>query len=288
MTATLPPFFRLSGTREADAAPGRDRDAHLTRLETSADILRGRDCGMGFFSHLLPWGLVLQALALLHFIRRRPDTIWLWIIIFLGPLGALVYLFIEVLPDLGLLRDSFEGVGRRKRIAHLEAVIRENPSPGNYEELADLYLDERNYARARECYDKAISPRDDQPDPIYRRAIATIHLGDFASAVRDLEYVTARDCKYDLHRAPALLAHAYANTGQPEKAEALFRKVTETSTLSETYLNYAAFLGSQGRNDEARTWAQRILDKKPTMPRYLQRRERPWFRKAKALLKRLE
>ena len=38
---------------------------------------------------------------------------------------------------------------------------------------------------------------------------------------------------------------------------------------------------------EARQWAERILAKKPTMPRYLQRRERPWFRKANALLKNL-
>jgi hypothetical protein len=59
------------------------------------------------------------------------------------------------------------------------------------------------------------------------------------------------------------------------------------STLSETYLNYAQFLGSQGRTNEAREWAQRVLQKKPTMPSYLRRRERPWFRKANALLKKL-
>src|SRR4030095_2607063 len=53
----------------------------------------------------------------------------------------------------------------------------------------------------------------------------------------------------------------------------------------QTYLNYATFLAAQNRNDEARQWARRILAKKPTMPRYLQRRERPWFRKASALLK---
>jgi hypothetical protein len=67
----------------------------------------------------------------------------------------------------------------------------------------------------------------------------------------------------------------------------LFRQATEISTLSETYFNYAAFLASQNRPAEARDWAQRILAKKPTMPRYLQRRERPWFSKAGALLKRL-
>jgi hypothetical protein len=241
---------------------------------------------MGFISWLFPWGVLLQAVAIVHFIRRRPDGLWLWVIIFLGPLGALVYIFMEVVPDLGLLRQSFDAFGRRKRIGQLEAVVLENPSPGNYEELADLYLDEGKFARAREAYDKAISTRGD-PDPIYRRGIAEIQLGDFEAAVKDLEHVTTLDSRYDLHRAIALLAHAYANTGRPAEAEALFEQATAISTLSETYFNYASFLASQGRTAEARQWLERILAKKPTMPRYLQRRERPWFRKAKALLKRL-
>jgi hypothetical protein len=84
-----------------------------------------------------------------------------------------------------------------------------------------------------------------------------------------------------------LLAHAYAHTGQPEKAATLFQQSTQISTISETYYNYALFLQSQGRNAEAREWTQKILDKRLTMPGYLRRRERPWFRKAHALLFRL-
>jgi hypothetical protein len=241
---------------------------------------------MGFFSLLFPWGVILQALALVHFIRRRPDNVWLWIIVFFGPLGALVYIAMEVVPDLGLLRQSFDSFGRRKRIKQLEAVVIENPAAGNYEELADLLLDEGKFARARECYDKAITSRGD-PDPIYRRGIAELQLGDYAAAVADLEYVISRDAKYDFNRAIALLAHAYANSGEAEHADALFLQATAVSTLSETYLNYATFLASQNRTAEARDWAQRLLARKPTIPRYLQRRERPWFRKASALLKRL-
>src|SRR5687768_5487088 len=116
---------------------------------------------MGFISLLFPWGLMLQALAIVHFIRRRPDTIWLWVIIFPGPLGALVYIAMEVVPDLGLLRHSFDALGRRKRIRYLEALVLENPAVGNYEELADLYLDEGKFGRARECYDQAIATRAD-------------------------------------------------------------------------------------------------------------------------------
>ena len=60
---------------------------------------------MGFlYSLLFPWNLVLQAIAIVHFIRRRPDNYWLWIILIGGWIGALVYIFAEVLPDFGLLR----------------------------------------------------------------------------------------------------------------------------------------------------------------------------------------
>ena len=46
---------------------------------------------MGLFTGLFyPWGLLLWIAAIIHFIRRRPDTYWIFIILFLGPLGALV------------------------------------------------------------------------------------------------------------------------------------------------------------------------------------------------------
>jgi hypothetical protein len=242
---------------------------------------------MGFIGFLFPWGVILQVLAIVHFIRRRPDGIWLWVIVFLGPIGALVYLGMEVLPDLALLRQTFESVGRRKRIERLEAMVLDNPSPGNYEELADLHLENASYQRARECYDKAITSRVDSLDAIYRRGIAEIHLGDFAAAIRDLESVVARERKYDFYRAIALLAHAYAHSGRGQEAAALFEEATGSSTASETYLNYAQFLASQGRIEEAREWTLRVLAKRATMPRYLERRERPWFRRARALLKSL-
>ena len=240
-----------------------------------------------FYSFLFPWNFILQGIAIVHFIRRRPDNYWLWIILVGGGLGAVVYIVAEVLPDLGFLRQSFKAFPRRRRIRELEAIILDNPSAGNYEELADLYLEEGKYARARESYDKAISSRTDSPDPFYRRGLTEIELGDFPAAVTDLERVVQKEPGYDFHRARGLLAHAYANTGQPAKADELFQQVTVISTLSETYYNYATFLAAQGRTAEAREWAQKILAKKPTMPGYLRRRERPWFRKANGLLLRL-
>jgi hypothetical protein len=242
---------------------------------------------MGFlFFAFSWWAILIRVIAIVHFIRRRPDFFWLWIIL-ISWIGALVYIVVEVIPDAGIMRQGFKTFPRRRRIRELEAAIHDNPSAGNYEELADLYLEENKYARARECYDRAISSRTDSPDPFYRRGIAEIMMDDYSAAIPDLERVVAEDPKYDFHRAAALLAHAYANTGQALKAGDLFQEVVKISTASETYYNYATFLLSQGRNQDAREWAQRILDKKPNMPGYLRRRERPWFWKASALLARI-
>jgi hypothetical protein len=236
------------------------------------------------FGFLFPYGVVLQLLAIIHFIRRRPDTYWLWIILMFGGFGALAYIFIEVIPDFGLLRSSFQVFPRRKRIKQLEGMIVDNPSIGNYEELGDLYLDDGQFVKARECFDKVLA-REESIDPLYRRGLCAIALNDFQAAVADLEKVTARDGKYDYQRAGGLQAYALGKIGERDKASTLFAEVTETSTLSETQYNYASFLAETGRTAEAREWTERILRKKATMPDYIRRRERPWFRKAKVLLK---
>ena len=234
-----------------------------------------------------PYGFVLQAIALVHFVRRRPDGFWLWVILIGGGVGALVYILVEVVPDAGLLRDSFQVFPRRKRIRYLEAAVLDNPSIGNYEELGDLYLEDRQYAKARECFDRVLAQRSDAVDPLYRRALSAIALNDWQAAADDLRRVVALEPRYDYHRAAGLYAHALAQAGDLDEAGARFAEVTQVSTLTETEYNYASFLAATGRHAEAREWAQRVLSRKQTMPAFARRRERPWFRRAAALVKRL-
>jgi len=242
---------------------------------------------MGLLGSLLfPWGLILQAVAVVHFIRRRPDTYWIFVILFLGPLGALIYLLAEAAPDLTFLsQQSARGFSRRKRIRELEALVQVNTAVGNFEELGDLYMDEGRLAQARACFDRSIQGGSTTLDPFYKRGACAVLMGDGQAAIPDLERVVTKDSGYDFHRAEGLLAEACAITGQKEKAETLFRAATETSTMSETYLNFAELLASEGRNAEAREWARKLLNKAQGMPAYLKRRERPWFRKAKKFLR---
>lgn len=238
--------------------------------------------------HLFPsWGVLLQILAILHFVRRRPESYWFFIIFFGGFLGASVYILVEMLPDLGLLRDTIQGFGRRSRIQQVETDILNNPSAANYEELGELYKDQGQYAKGREAFTNAIAARSDSIYTFYSRALCSLAMNDLDAAIPDLEYVVANDRKFDYYRAAGLLADAYTRAGQLDRAEPLFLEVTQISTTPETLYNYASFLKIAKRRDEAREWAHKLLAKNRTLPRYMQRRERPWFRKGKSLLKEL-
>ena len=57
-------------------------------------------------------------------------------------------------------------------------MIIDNPSIGNYEELGDLYLDDGQFVKARECFDKVLA-REESIDPLYRRALCALALNDY-------------------------------------------------------------------------------------------------------------
>lgn len=230
-------------------------------------------------------GIYRPGVALLHAVKRRPEYYGYYIIVFGGFLGAAVYMVVEMVPDTALLSHTFHRFGRRSRIRQMERVVEDNPSAGNYEELAGLLLDQKQYAQARDGYDRAIAARADSLDAFYRRGICSLELGDIPRALQDFERVCQADPRYDHDRAAASLARVYALAGRPESAGAWFSRATQFSNWPETHYHYACFLKQQGRGAEARAVAEGILKRKRGMPVYLRRIERPWFRKARALLK---
>ena len=241
------------------------------------------------FGFYFNWGILLQIGCVIHFIRRRPNTYWLWIILMFGPLGSLAYILVEVIPDAGLLRGTLQVFPRRRRIRELERIIIDNPSSGNLEELADRYLEDGKPAKARELYDRAITPRTASIDPYIsprpRRARAR------RSARRRRRLLARR------HRGPEIrlpprrrpprprLRPARARTRTPRRGSSRRPRCPRLRSWRSTTPSSSS---RPERPDEARQWAQRVLDKKATMPRYLARRERPWFRRAKAVMKRVQ
>jgi len=234
--------------------------------------------------HFFGWGVILQIAAIIHWSRKRPETYWLFVIIFFGGLGAIAYFLVEGV-DYRSVNVTLHGPSRRRRIHTLQALIRDNPSAGNYEELGELLLTERKYAEARAAFDAALAQRTDSIDPFYRRGIAELELGDHAAAIADFERVVKQEPKYDYSRARCLLAQALARAGRTAEAEVLFDQLVSSTTSPEATIGAAEFYAERGRTREARELAETLLARRATMPAYQKRRDRAFLRRAGKLLR---
>src|SRR5579859_695315 len=195
-----------------------------------------------------PWGFILQIIAIVHFVRSRPSGYWLWIILAGGWIGSTVYVFVELVPDLGLDRPFRHYFVLRKRIEEAEGTVLDNPSPGNYEELGMVLFDDGQFARAREAYDRSITPRTDHLDPYYRRALCDIELNEWMRPLADMERVYKKENDYDFHRCAGLYAQCLVVAGRNEEALAILENTLNLSTLTETQYYYAALLQKMGRH----------------------------------------
>src|SRR5258706_12563193 len=201
--------------------------------------------------HLFGYGFIFQVAAVIHWSRKRPEAFWLWIIIIGGIIGALAYFLIEGLPDFRNVQRTLRGPARWKRIRILRALVIQNPSAGNYEELGELLLDEKRYREARDAFDRALSVRTDSIDPFYRRGIAEFELRDDEAAVTDLRRVTAADPKYDFSRSSCLLGQSLARLNRTEEAMSVFDRIAHSATGAEPLVFAAHFFADRGRPAEA-------------------------------------
>jgi hypothetical protein len=235
------------------------------------------------------WNLsfVFQLLMLIHFFRTRPEFYWFFIILFLGPLGAAVYFFVEVLPGIQWKLPAIQRFERKRRREWLEKIIQDSPSQAAMAELAGIYSVEGLDPQAIELFSRAIQLDPEDPASLFGRGACYQRLGEHAKAVADFKRVLEIEPSHRFHSGYLALADAYDAMGNEEKAIETYEAVLGRTTLSGAYYGYGRLLARRGETERARKMMEEILTKRTTLPRYLRRQERPWFRKAKELLKTL-
>jgi len=228
---------------------------------------------------------LLQVLMIIHYFRRRPESWWFYVIIFLGPLGALAYFVMEVLPDLHYKPPAIARFERRRRRRWLEPVVEESPTPANQQELAELLAADGDHQRAIDLFTRVLARDPAAPDLLFGRAKSYLALGDTGRAIADLERLVCVQPNFHFYEGYVTLAETYVRAGREEVARAAYQEIVSRTTVSRAYFGYGELLNRLGEREEARRMMRQILAKRPSLPRYLKRQERPWFRKAEGFLK---
>jgi hypothetical protein len=205
--------------------------------------------------------VLLMSIALcVHAWRTGQDTFWLFIILFLQPIGGLVYLVIILLPSifggsrarqLGQAARATLDPGRGYRAA--QKAHEDAPTVANKIRLASAAAAQGRWEEAEQLYrEGAQGIHAEDPTLLLGRANALVELGRFAEAVPLLDQLAQDTDKGRTAAESLVLARAYEGLGRMTEAEAAYRFAVERLPGLEGIGRYAAFLAHVGRTDEAR------------------------------------
>jgi hypothetical protein len=245
--------------------------------------------GILFFGGWNLWsvGAIFQVLMIVHFFRNRPEYYWLFVIFFLGPIGAAGYFVVEVMPGMRWKLPVFERWERSRRKQWYEKLVKESPSQEALGQLAAICALEGNHSRAVELYADALERDPGDHECRYGRARSYMAAQNYDGAVQDLSVIVASEPHFKMHAAQLALAQSYEALARPAEAAGVYRSVLDRNPVSAANFGLGKILAEEGDTKEARRLLAEVVSKQTGLPRYLRRQERPWVAKAKKLLKSL-
>jgi len=102
----------------------------------------------------------LQAICVIHCLRKGRTTNWIWLIVFLPVIGSLIYIFTEIFTSRDI-QNVQSGIGSvfnpGASLRRLEENLRFTDTFANRVALADAYLSTGNTDRAIELYESSLT-----------------------------------------------------------------------------------------------------------------------------------
>ncbi|HEY3799026.1 MAG TPA: hypothetical protein VGL58_11785 [Caulobacteraceae bacterium] len=213
---------------------------------------------MPYFGGGLLLSLLISVLLCVHVVRTNQAYFWLFIILFLGPIGALVYVVAVLIPDLaGGTRAQRFGMAARdaldpmREYRQAKAAVDDAPTVHNRMRQAAAAAALGRHDEAEALYGAAaVGIHADDPALLLGRANALLELNRAAEALPLVEAVAAEQSA----RSPATAlaqARAYEAAGRYREADEAYGFAAGRLPGLEALARYAAFLANTGRRTEA-------------------------------------
>lgn len=234
--------------------------------------------------------IVLQAICVIHCVRKGKQQNWIWLIVFLPLVGCLVYFFSEILTNREI-RTVKSGVGEifnpSGSIKKLEENLRFSDTFNNQVALADAYFSAGQTKKAISLYEDSLTGAFTENEYVIAQLVSAYY-----SEKRYEDVLRIAPKIYKLPQFPRSKAHilysmSLAYSGKDEMAEKEFLEMKGRFSNFEARYYYALFLQKNSRNPEARQVLTEIVEEIPQLSGVEKRYNQQWIGLSKDMLKRL-
>jgi hypothetical protein len=236
---------------------------------------------------VIPGFLVSLAMSVLlcwHAVRTGRDSMWLWIILMTQPLGGLVYIALNIVPDLfrgrtaqRVSRAARETLDPHREYREARRACEETPTVRNQSRLAAAAAAMGHHAEAEALWRQAAhGVHADDPVLLLGMANALLELDRPAEALQVLEKLGDDEAHGRTPAAALALGRAYEDLGRIPEAERAYQWAAERMPGFEALGRYAAFLARQGRRDEARDMVRDMDQRLAKLTTQFRREGRAW------------
>lgn len=234
--------------------------------------------------------IIMQAICVIHCVRKGNQQKWIWIIVFLPMIGSIVYFFSEIFTGRDM-RTVQSGVGEifnpSGSIRKLEENLRFSDTFNNRVALADAYLDARQTAKAAELYESSLTGAFTENEYAISRLIQAYYA---EKRYAEIVAIVPKICKlpqFPRSKAHILYAMSLANTGRDDAAEQEFLGMKGRFSNFEARYYYALFLQKNNRYEEAHVLLKQIAEEIPQLSSVERRYNQQWIGLSKELLKKI-
>lgn len=233
--------------------------------------------------------LAIQALAIFHIIKTGRDFRWIFLIIFLPGLGALIYFVIEVLPSLRsnpAARRTMKNMGKivdpTRQLRSQQLAYDRSQNVETSTRLANELIRDGKYDEAIQlCNDARTGVFED--DPTILLALANAHFAKhaFRECVEALDLLREKNPSFRSPEGHLLYARALEGDGQTDRAIEEYDAVSRYFPGAEARVRFAQYHERLGNKDLAMQMFRQIVDDARIAPRHFQRAQRQWIDIAK-------
>lgn len=226
--------------------------------------------------------IILQAIAIFHAIKTGRRE-WIYLLIFLPAIGAIIYFFMEFLPEIrnGNGARSFTKVLFPKReINEWERKLQISDSVTNKLGLSNAYAGQKKYDQAIALsLDCLKGHYDNDPAILLQLARQYFYNGQSQESIQYFDRFN-KGTSIKTAEDELLYARALEGTQNDDAADSEYKRVIRIHHSLEARYYYGLFLKNRKQTDQAREQFKTIRNELKLLPRYLRKRNAKWLRLA--------